>query len=464
MKYAEVVVDTPIHKRAAFHYSIPSHLAGSIAVGQLVKVPFGPRSLQGIVVGLGDTSPVAETRDIEEVLEPKPVLTSIQIELARWISSYYLAPLRDCLRLMLPPGLARRSELIIRLREGKALPDDLGEEEHAVVELLRCRGEMELKSLGRELGLPRVRSLVDGLERRRIVTKRWELSEPKVRPKRARFVRLIAEEDEVAREMPHLGYPSKQAKVLEALAASDPPLLTLSEVRARAGCSRTPIYALVRKGYVQRIAQGPTIVLRLPKDELRDKLIELRRLEYYISVLDFLRAKGGSASLSEVYAETGCYLYHLRRLAERNLVRIKEREVWRGPLAGREFVLASPPKLTPDQEAVWERIEKGIENRKAGVYLLHGVTGSGKTEIYLRAVQEVLAHGRQAIVMVPEISLTPQTIRRFAARFPARLAVLHSKLSPGERYDEWRRIRAGQADVVIGPRSAIFAPLPRLGL
>ncbi len=553
MKYAEVVVDVPIYKQifpeeeqpegeegynplaVTFHYSIPPHLMDSVAVGQLVKVPFGPRSLQGIVVGLSDTSPVAETRDIEEVLEPKPVLTPVQIELARWISSYYLAPLRDCLRLMLPPGLARRSKLLVQLKE-EGFPSDLSEEERAVVEFLRRRGEVELESLSRDLGIPEPRSLIDGLERRGIVTKRWGLSEPEVKPRRERFLRLIAKEDEIAEELPDLGYPSKQAKVLEALAASDPPLLTLSEVLARAGCSESPVYALAekglveiterrrlvaplippsaldraiaqdlrnapkqaevlsylrlqpapvevsridcppsvlkeleRKGYVQRIEQERMVILRL-SHPLKDKLIELRRLGYYIKVLDFLRVRGGLAPLSEVYAETGCSLHHLRRLAERNLVRIEEMEVWRGPLVGREFVLASPPKLTPDQEAVWEEVKEMINQRTARgkgrpfVALLHGVTGSGKTEIYLQALEEVLALGRQAIVLVPEISLTPQTIRRFAARFPARLAVLHSKLSPGERYDEWRRIRDGLADVVIGPRSAIFAPLPRLGL
>lgn len=407
MKYAEVVVDTPVRRRitpgparggedynplaVTFHYSIPPRLASEVTVGQLIKVPFGSRHLQGIVVALTDTSPVAETKDIEEVLEPKPVLSPIQIELARWISSYYLAPLRNCLRLMLPPGLARRAKLMVQLEE--ALPDDLSGEEQAAVRFLRRRGKVELESLDRELDVPDARALVDGLERRGVLVKRWELAEPQVKPKRERFVRLVAD-----------------------------------------------------------------------GSELEDKLTGLHRLDVYTSILDFLKVRGDLASVSEVYAKTDSSLYYLRKLAERGLVRIEEREVWREPLAGREFVLAAPPKLTPDQEAVWQEIEKGIENRETRVYLLHGVTGSGKTEIYLRALQEVLARGRQAIVMVPEISLTPQTIRRFAARFPARLAVLHSKLSSGERYDEWRRIRAGRADVVIGPRSAIFAPFPRLGL
>ncbi len=97
-------------------------------------------------------------------------------------------------------------------------------------------------------------------------------------------------------------------------------------------------------------------------------------------------------------------------------------------------------------------------------FLLHGVTGSGKTEIYLRAIGRAMRQGRQALVLVPEIALTAQLVRRFAARFPGKLAVLHSGLSMGERYDEWRRLRHGQAMLAIGSRSAAFAPLPNLGL
>ena len=97
-------------------------------------------------------------------------------------------------------------------------------------------------------------------------------------------------------------------------------------------------------------------------------------------------------------------------------------------------------------------------------FLIHGVTGSGKTEIYLRTITAVLAQGRQAVVMVPEIALTPQTVTRFAGRFPGRVTVIHSGLSAGERYDVWRAIRDGRFDVVVGPRSALFAPLTRLGL
>jgi primosomal protein N' (replication factor Y) len=124
--------------------------------------------------------------------------------------------------------------------------------------------------------------------------------------------------------------------------------------------------------------------------------------------------------------------------------------------------------LTQDQRAGWEELYKGIERTLTGdsvaPYLLHGVTGSGKTEVYLHAVEAILQAGKQAIVLVPEIALTPQTVRRFISRFPGQVGLVHSRLSDGERYDTWRRARAGKLGVVVGPRSALFIPFAKLGL
>jgi primosomal protein N' (replication factor Y) len=157
----------------------------------------------------------------------------------------------------------------------------------------------------------------------------------------------------------------------------------------------------------------------------------------------------------------------LRKLEAAGIVALEEKQVWRDSLAGRTFEIVEPPKLTSEQEAVWEKISSRLKvsssNLEPATFLLHGVTGSGKTEIYMRALAEIIAQGKQGIVLVPEISLTPQTIRRFGARFK-RMAVIHSQLSIGERYDTWRRCRDGLVDVVIGARSALFAPLPNLGL
>ncbi len=120
--------------------------------------------------------------------------------------------------------------------------------------------------------------------------------------------------------------------------------------------------------------------------------------------------------------------------------------------------------LTPDQDAAWKAVQRDLGAAAPQPFLLHGVTGSGKTEIYLRALADTVAGGGQAIVLVPEIALTPQTVRRFAARFGPRLAVVHSQLSLGERYDAWRRIRRGDVDIAVGSRSAIFSPFPTLRL
>lgn len=124
----------------------------------------------------------------------------------------------------------------------------------------------------------------------------------------------------------------------------------------------------------------------------------------------------------------------------------------------------SPHTLTNEQAMALKIITESIEKKEAKVFLLHGITASGKTEVYLRAIELVLRKGRQAIVLVPEISLTPQTVERFVSRFGARVAVLHSKLTPARRFVEWKRIRDGGADIVVGARSAIFSPVKNLGL
>ena len=154
----------------------------------------------------------------------------------------------------------------------------------------------------------------------------------------------------------------------------------------------------------------------------------------------------------------------VRDLVARGLARLEQRELRRDPLAFRTFPVAIVPTLTADQQSVWVELSAALDEPGNHSFLLHGITGSGKTEIYLRLIAGAIDRGQRAIVLVPEISLTPQTIHRFSSRFPGRVAVLHSKLTPGERFDEWQRIRAGQADVVVGSQSAVFAPVPALGV
>ena len=155
----------------------------------------------------------------------------------------------------------------------------------------------------------------------------------------------------------------------------------------------------------------------------------------------------------------------LRALAAKGAVDISQKAQRRDPLAGRNVLPTKPLALNEMQRTALETImSAGEDAAPSRPVLLHGVTGSGKTEIYLQAIARELEAGRGAIVLVPEIALTPQTVRRFAGRFGDKVAVLHSALSDGERYDEWHRIRTGEARVVVGPRSAVFAPVRDLGL
>ncbi|MBC7226705.1 MAG: primosomal protein N' [Thermoflexales bacterium] len=393
MKFVRVVVLNPLGPgpTPTFDYHLPESLEGRVEVGSLVQVPFGPRALYGVVVERPPAPAVEETRPVAALVDPRPVLLPVQIELARWIADQTLSPLHECFLLMLPPGVVGLTDTRLEL-VGDPPPDArLSSLERHLVNLLRRRGPLTGAQIDRAFPRSNWRAAADRLVRRKILTRTPVLSSPRARPLQVTTVRLLPGAD--------------AADALKGL--------------------RAPVYR---------------------------------------AVLDFLRAEGGPVDVSWVYAQTGCTRQHLNQLHRRELVAFDLEERWRDPLEGRVFLPSEPLPLTPDQQAAWDEIRPAIGNRQSAVFLLYGVTGSGKTELYLRAVGEVLAQGRKAIVLVPEISLTPQTVARFAARFPGRVTVLHSQMREGERYDVWRRARAGLVDVVIGPRSALFAPLDPLGL
>jgi primosomal protein N' (replication factor Y) len=293
---------------------------------------------------------------------------------------------------------------------------------------------------------------------------------PRVGPRRVFSAELAATPSEIEAARPSLGRPVKQADILDWLASCDDPLPTVAQVRTAVDCSLAPFQALARHGWIELDQEEDlqTALLLLTPDQARDRADDLRGSAVYYAVLEFLARQVGPAPIDAIRAETKCQLRHLKRLESLNLVMLSEEQIVRDPLADVEFVSTQPPSLMPDQAAAWHEIEHAMSNEARqwmpNAFLLHGVTGSGKTEIYLRAVAAALDRGKQAIVLVPEISLTPQTTRRFLARFPGRVGLFHSQLSSGERYETWQRARAGQIDVVIGPRSALFTPLPNLGL
>lgn len=397
-RFVEVVILSPIgdpaRERAApaFTYHLPRELHDRVEVGSLVVIPFGARRLYGLVISLGEVPSSVETRPVEALVEGTPVLTEVQIALARWMSREYLASLRECLALMLPPGLVGRPDMRVGLAPGVAAAGLRSEAQERLVAVLGAKGPLSGRQLDRLLPRQEWRRAAEQLARRGLVVRDALLAPPRARPQQVHTVEWVA------------------------------------------------------------------------SDVNLDAALAGLKSDCYRAVAEFLRREGKPVDVSWVYAETGCRRYHLAQLAERGLVAFDMEERWRDPLADEMFVPSEPPPLTSDQQAVWDVVRAALDARQPGVFLVHGVTGSGKTEVYLRAVAEVVAQGRQAIVLVPEISLTPQTAHRFGARFGRRVVVLHSGLTDGQRYDAWRRIRAGHADIVVGPRSALFAPFPSLGL
>ncbi len=188
-----------------------------------------------------------------------------------------------------------------------------------------------------------------------------------------------------------------------------------------------------------------------------------RRSPAQAAALEYL-LKQGPMTVPELIVAAGVSASVIKGLEKKNLVQISLGACRRDPLADQIILPTQPLTLFPEQAAALAVVRQSIDTLKPPVVLLHGVTGSGKTEVYLQAIRYVLDRGKGAIVLVPEISLTPQTVERFRGRFGDAIAVLHSHLSDGERHDEWYRIYESQARIVIGARSALFAPVENLGL
>ncbi len=386
--------------QGTFHYHVPPELGEDLRPGHLVTVPFASQRVQGVVLSDVDQPEVPETRPVEGVLDREPVLTPAQLQLGRWISATYGASLGECFELMLPPGLGQRAQGLYALGDTDFVAADPLQKR--LITLLAERGPLRSGQLAR--ALPRTP---------------WER--------------------EAARLVKH--------GVLQRTSVLPPPEVHAKHVRT----ARIAVAVEGAHAAAQRMRQSARVQGRAAAE---------RRAR----VLEFLAAERTSVEVSWVYAHSGSTLADLKLLAEAGLVDLDYQEVWRDPLAGRAYAADTKFDLTPDQRNAWSHVREVLSGGGGGAILLHGVTGSGKTEIYLRAAAEVIARGGQAIILVPEIGLTPQTLQRFGARLPNGLGVMHSRLSDGERYDTWRRARSGLIEVMLGPRSALFAPLPRLGL
>lgn len=246
-------------------------------------------------------------------------------------------------------------------------------------------------------------------------------------------------------------------RILDEVPFFSPTLLEL--VRRLAAYIAAPIESVLK-------AAVPAAVLKpgaRPKElmfiapSLPAKEVEVTKRQQWI--YDQIVRLGGGW-MNQLCAELDTTPATLKLMGQKGLLQIAPRRRFRSPLMNRHILPSKPMSLNPGQQRALDRVF--VQSPKP--LLVNGITGSGKTEIYLQAIARVLEEGKGAIVMVPEIALTPQTVQRFAARFGDRVAVLHSALSDGERYDEWHRIRSGKARVVVGPRSAVFAPVNNLGL
>ncbi|SDM02837.1 primosomal protein N' [Bacillus sp. OK048] len=203
----------------------------------------------------------------------------------------------------------------------------------------------------------------------------------------------------------------------------------------------------------------------LPAADLEAELNSLpQRAEKQKDVLRYFVKNPEPIEMRHLLADLKISAATVKALIEKEYLSEQYMEVYRDPYENRTFTRTDPLPLTPDQQRAIGPILDSIENNLYNVFLLYGVTGSGKTEIYLQSIQNVIEKGREAIVLVPEIALTPQMVNRFKGRFGNLVAVLHSGLSAGEKYDEWRKIQRKEVKVVVGARSAIFAPFENLGI
>lgn len=205
--------------------------------------------------------------------------------------------------------------------------------------------------------------------------------------------------------------------------------------------------------------------LNIDETDLADNIDNLNKNRAYAQakIVEIL-AGNEFIAVSDLVKFANCSYNAVTMLERKGLISLKNIAVERQPESFLDIEPDIPPELNEEQKNAVRKISHLIDEKKNSTAVLHGVTGSGKTEVFMHAIQKVIDDGRQAIVLVPEISLTPQTVSRFTRRFGKRIAVLHSALSLGERYDQWKRIKNGGADIVIGARSAIFAPCSNIGI
>jgi primosomal protein N' (replication factor Y) len=403
-RLADIVVPLPIEQ--TFTYLIPPDLESSVTAGCRVMVSFGRKTAIGIVVGFPPSSSVKKLKPILDVLDTRPTFSEEMLKFTRWISDYYLTPWGEVLRAAMPQGLAAEQKRIVQLTVDSVdqilstLPKR-AVHQHAVLNALR-NGALSVSRLRRLLRTRSISTVLAELQSKGWISLTEELPRAKVKPKMQKIVTIPA-----------------------------------------------------------------AVVARLKQMKTDDAPAALGLTHKQYTLLSFLLQKSNATSEpfaeSELLKEAHASSALLITLEKKGLIERSTREAIRSAV----FSDIEPPvplELNDYQRKAFEEIRSSVDAGRYKTFLLHGVTGSGKTQVYIEVIRHALALGKTAIVLVPEISLTPQTVRRFKAHFGHDVAVMHSQMSSGERYDAWRLARDGRIKVVIGPRSAIFAPLGTIGL
>ena len=419
MRYANVAF--PLSVDQVFTYGVPPKLDAVLQPGTRVLAPFRRARQEGVVVERVDETDLAPNliKNISECLdEETPTFSTELLALTKWLAEYYVCPWGIALFCAVPAAVRTQKREQVRL-----LPEfsgSLGKVQKELVELLEAEGELSINQLARRMGLSYqgVRSRITTLSEKGVVETNVT-HKPKATTQETNVATLALSSAEI------------EAEIAQLKGDTDG-LGNLFEQRA---------------GKRQNAAAAK-----------------------HAEILQILLDEGVPVGTTDLTKRVGTSISLLRTLERRGFIHIARTQAVRNPLSSEPVAATQPLHLNPTQSMAFAEIRNAIAPSSWGTaeqsatFLLHGVTGSGKTEVYMQAMAEILAHGKSVIVLVPEISLTPQTASRFVGRFGDRVALLHSRLSDGERYDQWHRIQKGEADIVIGPRSAIFAPVKELGM
>jgi len=387
-------VALPVPLDTAFTYRIPDN--EQAAVGARVLVPFRQRKLSGVVTRLHDDAPGLEIKNLAAVLDRTPVLSAELLALGKWISDYYLAPIGEVLRTMLPLGAEFKREIGYRITD---------------------EGERALHMAG-----------MSGSPTR-------------------------------ARKTPEEQYA--EFRVLDYLLSHD--VIRDQALRSITRVSKPVLTAMVRKKWIAAEDLSGT-----RNTTRRAKFAILRHAEAKLNsnqrtLIEALAAAGGEVSL-ELLRELAVPRTTLGRLVKRGLVEIAERVLEPARHASKVQPMPVDFALNADQERALDRILASVAAATFSPLLLHGVTGSGKTAVYLAAMRSVLEARKSAILLVPEIGLTPAVAAELYRVFGEQVAILHSGFSDRERAEQWHRIKHGGVQIVVGTRSAVFAPVEKLAL